>query len=103
MGRVSDAPTLAIPLATTPARQPKAAREQGNVQGYEGGLLAVARVHHPTVAWWWGYRQKSDGFGAWCYLCDDRIVKWSQRWPMTQAAREAIIHHRNTIHAPGGN
>lgn len=90
------APTGLPVLAVAPAHLPRAAREQLDVQPWEIGLTNLARVHHRTVAWWHGYRDRTeDGFGSWCYVCESRIATWSRRWPITEAARRAVHAHKN--------
>lgn len=90
------------------------------VQGYSNGLddqlVQLVRTRQPRARWWWGRRnwwRHQDGtptfrpwddvqqadppqpqFGAWCYVCNQPIVTWSSRWPMTQAAKAAIGRHR---------
>lgn len=92
MPQANGLPVIAVP----PAVLPKAAREQLDVQPWEVGLSHLARVNHPTVAWWHGYRDRTaDGFGSWCYVCDVRIATWSRRWPITEAARRAVHEHKN--------
>jgi hypothetical protein len=84
------------PLALPPAAPPKAAREQLDMQPWEAHLVALARLRHPTVAWWHGYRDRTaHGFGSWCYVCDRMVVTWSRRWPITETARRAVHEHKN--------
>lgn len=81
-------------LARPPSRQPKAAREQLSVQAWESGLHDLARVHHPSVVWWHGYRQAEERFGSYCYVCEKFIVTWSRAWPIPMVAKEAINDHK---------
>lgn len=95
-----------LPELASPARAgPKAAREQLDVQAFESGLLDVARVHHPTVAWWHGYRLAEERFGSYCYLCEKFIVTWARKWPIPHIAKHAIDDHKYLHRAgklPGG-
>lgn len=94
-------PALALP----PRQLPKAAREQIDIQAYEGGLTELARVQHPTIAWWHGYRKIGDLFGSYCYVCDRFVVTWSRAWPIPKVAQETIHEHKNEHRAgalPGG-
>lgn len=84
-------PTLARP----PQKQPKAAREQLDVQAWEGGLLAVAHTRFPTVKWWHGYRIIGDRFGSYCYVCERFIITWSRAWPIPKIAKESIDEHKH--------
>lgn len=79
------------------ARVPNAARWQADIAAGESELVALAQQGRERVAWWWGARAGRDGFGAWCYLCDRRIVTWSRRWPPTRTAIRAVMEHR-TMH-----
>lgn len=81
-------------LATPAAKQPKAAREQIDVQPFEFGLLDLARVHHATVAWWHGYRQAEERFGSWCYVCESFTVTWDRKWPIPLRAKQLIDTHK---------
>lgn len=92
-------PALPV-LAAPPRGQPKAAREQLDVQSFESGLLDLARVHHATVAWWHGYRRAEERFGSYCYVCERFIVTWARNWPIPQIAKQAIHDHKY-IHRPG--
>lgn len=57
-------------------------------------LTEQARAGVRTIAWWWGKRQKDGKAGAYCYLCDDWIVSWDVRWPMTDTAKRIVDEHR---------
>lgn len=82
-------------LATPPRKQPKAAREQLDVQAWESGLLDLARAKFPAVVWWHGYRSIGDYFGSYCYICSAYIVTFSRRWPIPIVAKEQIHEHKN--------
>lgn len=72
---------------------PKAAREQVDVQPFEHGLVDLARVHHPGVHWWHGYRAAEERFGSYCYVCEQFIVTWhSNRVPNKAAVTEIDAH-----------
>lgn len=87
-------------LVTDPATRPKAALDQVDVRPFEGGLLALARVHHPTVAWWHGYRHADPGYGSFCYVCDDFIARWGGNSGPTMDARATIDIHKH-LHRSG--
>lgn len=86
-------------LARPAAGQPKAAMDQLDVQPFESGLLELARVHHPTVSWWHGYRRAQDRFGSYCYVCDEFIVTWAGNSGPPKTAVVTIdahkMHHRD--------
>ena len=81
-------------------KPPLAARWQDHVVPYDYGLTEAARASHPTVVWWWGGRAVGGTFGGWCYLCDAFIITWHRAYPITQAARAAILVHRD-LHRAG--
>lgn len=95
-----------LPVLARPAvRQPRAARDQLDVQAWEGGLLDLARVNFPTVRWWHGYRAARDLFGSYCYVCEKFTVTWAGRWGPPDAAKLAIHEHKSQHRAgklPGG-
>jgi hypothetical protein len=72
----------------------KAEMSQRDVWPWEHKLVALARLTHPTVSWWWGMRQHDSKFGAFCYLHDELIVTWNRRYPMTLKAKVAVGNHR---------
>lgn len=82
------------PLAVAPLNLPRAAADQGDVQAFEYGLLAVARHNHPTVAWWHGYRRAEERFGSYCYVCETFIVTWSGNSGPPMPARHEIDAHK---------
>lgn len=88
-------------LARPSADLPKAALDQLDVQPFESGLLTVARVKHPTVSWWHGYRRAETGFGSYCYVCEAFTVSWSGNSGPPKTAVVAIdahkMHHRDGI------
>lgn len=75
---------------------PKAARDQLTIEDWDWALVALARVNHPGVFWWWGARQGPEAFGAMCYICDTMPTTWSRRYPMTEGAKAAMDLHRAT-------
>lgn len=81
-------------LAALPATLPKAAIDQLSVQAFEGGLLTLARVGHPTVAWWHGYRKIGDSYGSQCYVCDRVIAFWGGNSGPPMIARQIIDDHK---------
>lgn len=83
-------------LATPPVRQPKAAREQFDIQPYESGLLDLARVHHPSVTWWHGYRKAEERYGSYCYVCERFVVTWDRFLPIPLVAQECIDNHKRS-------
>lgn len=92
-------------LATAPARPPRARLDQADVQPFETGLVELARVHHPNVSWWHGYRRAEERFGSYCYVCERFVVTWGGNGSPPAAAREEIdqhkwLHKRGTIPAP---
>lgn len=87
---MSNLPELARPAAG----MPKAATEQVDIQPWEGGLLDLARVHHPTVLWWHGYRQAEQGFGSYCYVCESFIANWGGNAGPSKKAVVAIDEHK---------
>lgn len=88
-------PELARPAVTGI----KARDDQRDVQPFEDGLLALARVHHPTVKWWHGYRRARERYGSYCYVCDDFIVTWDRFAGIPVAAVDAINFHKLDHHA----
>lgn len=89
-------PALALPeLAWPPANLPKVARDQADVQPFERDLLDLARVHHPRVTWWHGYRMAEERYGSYCYVCERFTVTWnrSNAGP-PKAAVEQISAHK---------
>lgn len=84
-----------LPVLAAAARAgPKAARDQLDVQAFESGLLDLARITHPTVAWWHGYRRAEERFGSYCYVCERFIVTWARSWPIPIIAKQAIDDHK---------
>lgn len=83
-------------LAAPRVKQPKAAREQLDIQPYEGGLLELARVHHPSVTWWHGYRKAEERFGSYCYICERFIVTWDRFLSIPQDAQQMIDNHKRS-------
>lgn len=91
--------------SSLPARSldlPRAARLQVELVALDLRLQAVARERHPTARWWWGVRERDHGRGAWCYLCERMVQTWDTRYPLTGAARAAIVAHRDAEHGPAG-
>lgn len=78
-----------------------AQRDQGEVNVLDLALVPTAQLRHPGVRWWWGARQALEGFGAYCYLCDRIVTTWARNWPMTGAAKQAVLAHRDTAHVGG--
>lgn len=89
----------AAPSRPLPAL-PKAARDQVTVELFEADLVTAARVYHPTVSWWHGYRRAEERFGSYCYLCEAFTVTWSGNGGPPKAAVTAIDAHKRD-HAPG--
>lgn len=81
-------------LVFPPAELPRAAADQLDVQPYESGLLDLARVHHPSVIWWHGYRKSQDRYGSYCYVCEFLIVTWDRFGGVPEMARRAIDDHK---------
>lgn len=79
---------------------PRAANDQYDVQEFEDALLVKARLTHPSVTWWHGYRRSDDDFGSYCYLCDRFIVTWGGNSGPPKVARASIDEHKHT-HRPG--
>lgn len=92
-------------LTWPPVSLPRAAADQIDVQAYEAGLLDLARVHHPTVTWWHGYRKAEERYGSYCYVCERFVVSWDRFLPIPDDARSIIdnhkVSHRNG-NLPGG-
>lgn len=86
----NDLPDLARPPGTLPQAQ----REQRDIQPWEAGLVELARIHHPTVKWWQGYRRASERFGSYCYLCEKFIVTWDRFAGIPQLAVDRIHSHK---------
>lgn len=82
------------PLVVAPEFAPKSRADQFDVQAFEGGLLALARVHHPGVHWWHGYRRVGERFGSYCYVCDTPIVLWGGNGSPPMEARTTINEHK---------
>jgi hypothetical protein len=76
-----------------------AEKHQPDVLAGDFTLREQARLRHPAVLWWWGDRTVGERHGAYCYLCDDFIVTYDSRWPMTREAERAILEHRDSVHA----
>jgi hypothetical protein len=91
-----EAVTMSRALETTDGYRirSKAEMSQTDVWPWESKLLALARLSHPTVSWWWGMRKVGNNFGAFCYLHDAMIVTWNRRWPMTTKAKVEVGRHR---------
>jgi hypothetical protein len=92
--------------ATATTGGPKARADQLNVQPWEQGLVALARVHHPTVAWWHGYREIKGAYWSYCYVCDTRITEVAGMGNPSMAVRQVIDNHKNLHRAgviPGGS
>lgn len=85
-----DLPELAAPTPNLP----KAAADQLNVQPWEAGLLAVARVRHRTIAWWHGYRAMDQIYGDFCYVCDRFVTGMVGNGNPSMANREALDKHK---------
>lgn len=84
-----------LPHLATPTRpKPKAAADQVDVQAFEAGLFDLARVHHPSVTWWHGYRRAEERYGSYCYVCESFIVTWGGNSGPPMAARGAIDDHK---------
>lgn len=79
---------------------PRAANDQYDIQEFEDALLAKARVEHPGISWWHGYRRIDEEFGSYCYLCDQFIVKWGGNAGPPKRARATIDEHKHS-HRPG--
>lgn len=79
---------------TTPG--PRAQREQATSGEYDQLMTSLARRNHPTVSWWWGFRQsRDDGHVAVCYVCDRPVVKVRPNG-LSGEQRAAILEHRAT-------
>lgn len=89
-------------LARPAANPPKAARDQLDIQAWESGLVDLARVHHPTVKWWHGYRKAEERYGSYCYICERFIVTWDPLSKIPQQAVDQIAMHK-TDHFAGNN
>lgn len=85
-------------LARPAGGLPKAATEQLDLQPWEHDLLALARVHHPAVAWWHGYRRAEERFGSYCYVCESFIITWGGNAGPPKAAVAAIHDHKMSHH-----
>lgn len=81
-------------LAWPPVNLPRAARDQLDVQAYEAGLLDLARVHHPTITWWHGYRKAEERYGSYCYVCEQFIVTWDRFLPIPEEGQTQIDTHK---------
>lgn len=81
-------------LATAVGRQPKSRLDQADVQPWEQGLVELARVHHPNVSWWHGYRRAEERFGSYCYVCEKFVVTWGGNGSPPAAARDVISEHK---------
>lgn len=79
---------------------PTPAQLQGNSNGFDLELLALARSRRPQRRWWWGRRTIEHRTGAWCYLCQRFCATWSGRWRVPVIAQQAIQAHR-TEHLQG--
>lgn len=76
--------------------KPRARRWQPTVAEWDHALVALARVSHPGVAWWWGERRDDEGPHALCYVCDQIIVRYVYGGHPTQEASNAVNEHRGT-------
>lgn len=80
------------PLSTA---GPRAQREQATSGEYDELMTTLARRNHPTVAWWWGFRQsREDGHVAVCYVCDQWFTKVRPSDGLTDHQRKAVLDHR---------
>lgn len=75
-----------------------AAKLQGDTVPGDYDLARYARELRPGVRWWWGVRKVGERRGAYCYLCGLMVVSWDTRYPMTEAAKSAVIEHRDGEH-----
>jgi hypothetical protein len=91
--RASDAHAAMSDPTAAALNLPYAAKLQGYVDGLDYMLTARAQMLVFGVRWWWGERLIDHWHGALCYVCRAQIVTWDTRWPMTDAARAAIIGH----------
>lgn len=73
---------------------PKAAAEQHTIEKWEVKLHNRARLVHPGVFWWHGYRKVGTKFGSYCYVCDLMIATWDRKYPITSKAKDAIHKHK---------
>lgn len=92
----ADAP-VQLPLSgvrARPNREPAAQRQQLTSADWDLILVDLARVNHPTVAWWWGTRRIEGGPGAYCYICSEFIVTFDTSYAMTAKARRDVDAHR---------
>lgn len=71
-----------------------AVRSQLFVFDWEDDLHTLARVGHPTCAWWWGARMAGPRYGARCYICDKTFTTWARNYPMTAKAKRAVEDHK---------
>lgn len=74
--------------------KPRARRWQPTVAEWDHALVALARVSHPRVAWWWGERRDDDGPHAYCYVCDKRIAIYPFGGKPTKSALALTDAHR---------
>lgn len=88
------------PIAVRSTTGPRAKLDQATVLPFEDGLLALARVGHPTVSWWHGYRRADDKFGSYCYVCESFIVRWGSNSSPPMEARATIDAHKH-LHRSG--
>lgn len=87
---MTDLPDLVAPAGN----RPKTALDQHDVQAWEEGLLALARVRHPTVSWWHGYRRHGEAYADYCYICDAVIVEMTSNGNPSVLARLATDDHK---------
>lgn len=81
-------------IAEGPTGGPLAMLDQIDIQPFEYGLHDLARVHHPGVHWWHGYRRDDQGFGSYCYVCDRFLVRWGGNGSPPMFARHTISEHK---------
>lgn len=70
------------------------ARQQSVVDDWDDKLWDQTEMNHPRVVWWWNQKQMQNGWGAFCYVCDQPIATWNRLWPMTQTAKDLVMAHR---------
>lgn len=76
--------------------KPRARRWQPTVAEWDHALVALARVSHPGVAWWWGERRHDVDPRAFCYVCDKSIAYYPFSGHPNKMALDAVSEHRGT-------
>lgn len=87
-----------LELATPAPGGPKSKTDQLDVQAWEAGLVAIARVAHPNVSWWHGYRHVDGGWVSQCYVCDGPVAAWPGGTSPPMTARQDIAKHKHDHH-----